>query len=130
MPKKPLLEVGQTVWLETTSRHGCDVKFEDEPSKMIVLEANKTSAYIWFASGDLNHRARYKVDQRTHRVKYCIFDGRSYRLWMTKDDYLFNMLYEKEMTDLTKQAHKLVDTMSLSQLRDLLKNNELREKLS
>jgi hypothetical protein len=119
--KKPLLEVGQTVWLETTSRLGCDVRFEDEPRKMVVLEANKTSAYIWFVGSDTPFKVRYKVDQRTHRVRYTMPDGRSHRIWMTKDDWLFNMLYEKEMADLKSQAHKLVDKMTLGQLRELVK---------
>ena len=43
MAKKELLKVGQKVWLETTNRHGCDVRHENEPCEMFVLEANKTN---------------------------------------------------------------------------------------
>jgi hypothetical protein len=120
MAKKQALEVGQTVWMETVSRHGCNVKFEGEPQKMIVLEANKTSAYIWREGEEIPFSARFKVEQKTHLVKYCMPDGRSYRLWLSKEDYTKNMAYEKESIQLRRQAHELVDKMTLQQLRELI----------
>lgn len=117
MPKKELLSVGQKVWLETTSRHGCDVRYENEPSEMIVLEANKTSAYIWH---NKDSNVRYKVNQKTHQVKYAIPDGRSYRLWLSLEDYRNNVAYEKEMKELLKQAHNKIATMKLEDLRNFV----------
>lgn len=114
MIKKVPLQIGQKIWLETTSRHGCDVRYEDEPCEMIVLEANKTSAYIWYNE---QSKVRFKVDQKTHQVKYAIPDGRSYRLWISKEGFLKNVAYEKEMKDLLKQAHSKVNSMSLDNLR-------------
>lgn len=114
MSKKEFLQVGQIVWLETTHRFGCDVRYEDEPNKMFVLEANKTSAYIWHNDRD---NARYKVNQKTHDVKYSIPDGRSYRLWLSKEEYEQNVAYEKEMKQLLEQAHEKVNNMSIEDLR-------------
>lgn len=114
MVKKECLVKGQKVWLETTSRHGCDVRYEDEPSQMIVLEANKTNAYIWH---DEKSTVRYKVNQKTHQVKYAIPDGRSYRLWLSKEAYEEHVANEKEKSLLTKIAHAKIDTMTLKDLR-------------
>lgn len=114
MSKKELLCVNQKVWLETTNRHGCDVRYEAEPSEMLVLEANKTSAYIWHNE---QSKVRFKVDQRTHQVKYAIPDGRSYRLWLSKEAYQENVAYEKEMEKLSKKAHMKINSMSLDDLR-------------
>lgn len=114
MYKKELLRVGQKVWLETTDRFGCDIRNEDEPSEMIVLEANKTSAYIWYND---QGNARYKVNQKTYQVKYVIPDGRSYRLWLSKEDYDQNVIYEKEMKELLEQARKKITSMTLDDLR-------------
>lgn len=120
MPTKQVLEVGQIVWLETTLRLGCNVKFEDEPEKMRVHEANKTTAYIWYDEADTSSRVRYKVNQKTHAVKYAIPDGRSYRLWLSYEDYKKNVAYEKEMIQLKKQAHELVNNMTMEQLQELI----------
>jgi len=116
MPNKTPLQVGQKVWLETTHRHGCDVRYEDEPCEMIVLEANKTSAYICHNE---QSKVRYKVEQKTHQVKYSIPDGRSYRLWLSKEDYHQNVIYEKETKELRQKLHNTIDVMSLSQLKSL-----------
>lgn len=114
MAKKETLNVGQKVWLETTNRHGCDVRYENEPCEMFVLEANKTNAYIWHNE---ESKVRYKVNQKTHQVKYAIPDGRLYRLWLSKEDYEQNVAYEKEMKKLSEQAHTKVKSMSLDDLR-------------
>lgn len=114
MPKKEALHVGQKVLLETTNRFGCDVRYEDEPCEMIVLEANKTSAYIWRND---QSKVRYVVNQKTHQVKYTIPDGRSYRLWLSKEEYERNVAYEKEMKELLEQAHKKINQMNLDDLR-------------
>jgi len=114
MVKKELLEVGQIVWLETTNRFGCDVRNEAEPEKMIVLEANKTSAYIWHND---KSKARFKVNQKTHVVKYSIPDGRLYRLWLSKENYERNVAYEIEMKELLAQAREKINNMSLDALR-------------
>lgn len=114
MAKKEQLVAGQRVWLETTSRHGCDVRYEDEPSEMLVLEANKTTAYIWY---DETSKARFKVNQKTHQVKYAIPDGRSYRLWLSKEAYKEHVAYEKERKELMQKAEKKLNTLSNVELR-------------
>ena len=119
MAKKELLQVGQKIWLETTFKLGCDVRYEDKPSEMIVLEANNSSAYIWYID-DKQSKVKFKVNQKTHQVKYPIPDGRSYRLWLSIEDYENHVAYEKEMKELLKQAHEKVDTMSLDDLRKLV----------
>jgi hypothetical protein len=117
MQKKEPLYVGQKVWLETTRRHGCDVRYEDEPSELIVLEANKTSAYMWFND---KAKVRYKVDQKTRAVSYCIPDGRLYRLWLSIEDYKRNVAYEKEKHTLLQEARKKISSMSLEDLRSFV----------
>lgn len=109
-----MLYVGQKVWLETTRRFGCDVRYEDEPCEMVVIVANKTSAYIGYTPQE---KARYKVNQKTQQVRYEIPDGRSYRLWLSKEDYEKNVAYEKEMEELLEQAHAKVKNMPLEDLR-------------
>ncbi|MEK3955645.1 MULTISPECIES: beta barrel domain-containing protein [unclassified Psychrobacillus] len=117
MAKKEPLVVGQKVWLETTNRHGCDVRYENEPCEMVVLEANKTSVYIWHND---KSKVRYKVNQKTHQVKYSIPDGRSYRLWLSKEEYELNVAYEKEMKELLVLARGKIDSMSLDDLRSFV----------
>lgn len=119
MPKKEPLIVGQKVWLETTNKFGCDVRYENEPDEMIVLEANNTSAYIWHNN---QSKARFKVNQKTHQVKYCIPDGRSYRLWLSKEEYERNVIDEKEERELRDKLHNTIDVMCLSQLKALNKS--------
>lgn len=119
MSKKETLVVGQKVWLETTNRFGCDVRNEDAPSEMVVLEANKTSAYIWCNN---QSKVRYKVNQKTHQVEYCVPDGRSYRLWLSKEEYERNVAYEKESKELREKLRNTIDVMSLSQLKTLNKS--------
>lgn len=125
MPKKESLYVGEKVWLETTSRHGCDVRYEKEPCEMIVLKANKTSAYIWHNEQSRTH---YKVDQKTHQVRYTIPDGRSYRLWLSKEEYEKNVAYEKERKELLKQAQSKIIDMSLDDLRTFVKGQSNQRK--
>lgn len=117
--KEPLVE-GQKVWLETTDRFGCDVRYDNEPCEMVVLEANGTSAYIWYNNEMSN--VRYKVNQRTHLVKYAIPDGRSYRLWLSKGEYERNVADEKEEKRLREKLQNTLDVMPLSQLRELNKS--------
>lgn len=117
MPKKASLYIGQKVWLETTNRHGCDVRYENEPCELIVLEANKTNAYIWHNE---KSNVRYKVNQKTRAVKYAIPDGRSYRLWLSKEEYEENIVYEKEMKELSEAAHIKVNKMPLDALRSFV----------
>lgn len=117
MAKKPLLQVGQIVWLETTNRFGCDVRNEAELDKMVVLEANKTSAYIWHNDQD---KVRYKVNQKTHEVRYSIPDGRTYQLWLSKEKYEQNVAHELEMKQLLEQAQKKIMNMSLEDLRSFV----------
>lgn len=117
MGKKEQLEEGQKVWLETTSKHGCDVRYEEEPCEMLVLEANKTTAYIWH---DDKSTVRFKVNQKTHKVKYSIPDGRSYRLWLSMEDYREHVLYENERKELLKRAQEKLLGMSNDELRELV----------
>ena len=60
---------------------------------------------------------RYKVNQKTYQVKYAIPDGRLYRLWLSKEDYEQNVVYEKEMNELLELAHSKVKSMSIDDLR-------------
>ncbi|MET3505493.1 hypothetical protein [Halalkalibacter oceani] len=117
MSKKVPLQVGQKVWLETVSKFWGDIDHEQKLEEMIVLEANKTSAYIWYYE---KSKVRYKVDQKTHQVQYGIPDGCSYRLWLSKEEYEKNVSYKKEMKEMLEQAHKKVNQMSLEELRILV----------
>lgn len=117
MPKKELLRVGQNVWLETINYYGRDVRYDQAPSEMIVLEANKSSAYIWHND---QSNVRYKVNQKTHQVHFAIPDGRLYRLWLSMEEYEQHVAYEKEMKKLQEEAHEKVNHMTLEELRSFL----------
>lgn len=114
MSKKEPLRVGQKA-----SELGCDVCYENEPEEMVVFKANKSTAYIWYNN---QSKSGYKVDQKTHHVKYCIPDGRTYRLWLSKEEYDQNVIYEKELKKLREKLHNAIDTISLSQLKELNKS--------
>jgi len=115
LAKKEMLQVGQTVWLEKTSRYGFDFRYVEEPIEMVVVEANKTTAYIWH--DETSEGRKYKVNQKTHQVRYAIPDGCSYRLWLSKEAYDCNMAYEQEMSELLEQACIKINDMSLEELR-------------
>ena len=90
MPKKKKLEplvVGQTVWIETTNMFFRESK-DNGLRKMMVHEANNSSAYIWYdeKESDKETTTRYRVVQKTHEVK-GVLPGYSYRLWLSQEDY-------------------------------------------
>lgn len=115
MARKKPLEVGQKVWLES---RGMFTRDEPNVSELIVLEANKTSAYIWYEDRK-ESKTRYKVEQRTHRVEYAIPNGCFYRLWLSREDYETNRANEIKTKELRQKLHNTVDAMSLSQLKKL-----------
>lgn len=117
MAKLPVLAVGQKVWLETTYKHGCDVRYENEPEEMVVLEANKTSAYIWYNE---RTKVRFKVNQKTHQTKYAMPDGRSYRLWLSKEAYTQCTEEEKERKVLLQKAQEKLTQLHLEELREFV----------
>lgn len=110
--KKEPLVVGQTVWLETASmffRTTSDQKLR----KMIVREANNSSAYIWYdeEGTDKDTTTRYRVVQRTYEVK-GVLPGYSYRLWLSKEDYEAHRAFIKKKKELREFVENYVSSPS------------------
>lgn len=118
--KDPLV-VGQTVWIESMNMF---YKKDRELRKMVVLEANKSSAYIWYdeKESDRDAKARYRVEQRTHEV-HGVLPGYSYRLWLTKEDYEVHIAFMKEKA----KTRKFVEDYVSSSLRTLNELSAIKE---
>lgn len=110
--KKEPLVVGQTVWIETTSmffRESNDRGLR----KMIVREANNSSAYIWYdeEQTDKNTTTRYRVIQRTHEVK-GVLPGYHYRLWLSQEDYEAHKAFITKKAEVRKFVESYVTSSS------------------
>ena len=124
MPKKQLLEVGQSVWIESIDHLGRNPsKCKTTLTEMMVLEANKTSAYLWTEENP-ETKTRYKIDQCTHQVKYAVPTFQSYRLWLSQEDYFRNKYEKEKAQELRKEADTIIRNMNLKELRQFVEGNQ------
>lgn len=123
MPKKQPLEIGQHVWIESTDFVGRNSSHHTTTlTEMVVLEANKTSAYIW-TEEQPETRTRYKVNQRTHRVTFAVPTFQTYRLWLSREDYYRQKIEKEEREALLEDAEALLRQMNLTDLRHFVKEH-------
>ncbi|WP_249645875.1 MULTISPECIES: hypothetical protein [unclassified Lysinibacillus] len=119
--KKPKLEVGQRVWLELRSyRMWRGGGYDRRIFEVKVVRANKTSAYVVDVE-DLDAEKVYerKISQKTLTGDGGIF-GTSYHIWFNEEDFEASVQREIDTTNARKEAHDLVDKMSLERLQKLI----------
>lgn len=119
--KKPKLEVGQRVWLELRSyRMWRGGGYDRRIFEVEVVRANKTSAYVVDVE-DLDAEKVYerKISQKTLTGDGGIF-GTTYHIWFNKKDYEASVQRKIDTANARKEAHDLVDKMSLERLQKLI----------
>lgn len=119
--KKPKLEVGQRVWLELRSyRMWRGGGYDRRIFEVEVVRANKTSAYVVDVE-DLDAEKLYerKISQKTLTGDGGIF-GTSYHIWFNEKGFEASVQRESDTAYARKEAHDLVDKMSLERLQKLI----------
>ncbi|MCT6815332.1 MAG: hypothetical protein M3043_02880 [Lysinibacillus fusiformis] len=119
---KPKLEVGQRVWLELRSyRMWRGGGYDRRIFEVEVVRANKTSAYVVDVE-DLDAEKVYerKISQKTLTGDGGIF-GTSYHIWFNEKDFEASVQREIDTANARKEAHDLVDKMSLERLQKLIR---------
>lgn len=119
--KKPKLEVGQRVWLELRSyRMWRGGGYDRRIFEVEVVRANKSSAYVVDVE-DLDTDKVYerKISQKTLTGDGGIF-GTSYHIWFSEKAFEASVQREIDTANARKEAHELVDKMSLERLKQLI----------
>lgn len=119
--KKPKLEVGQRVWLENRSyRIWRGGGYDRSIFEVEVVKANRSSAYVVDVE-DLNTEKVYerKISQKTLSGDGFGF-GTSYHIWFSKEEFEASVQREIDTANARKEAHELVDKMSLERLNQLI----------
>ncbi|WP_342511944.1 hypothetical protein MKY34_15080 [Sporosarcina sp. FSL K6-1522] len=96
-----------------------------------VVEVNKSSAdavsadkLVKYNKDTKEHSClRRRLEQRTHNVKGDGF-GDTYILWLSKESFEANVRYNKDLGDARKKAHKIVDSLTLGGLENLINRFE------
>lgn len=115
---------GQKVYLETVVSMYRPVE-ERKVREFQVVRSNGSSAYIVLTEETKRggKPVEWRVDQRTRKVKDKVSLGNTYKLWETEEDFLTDVEYKKEYSQLYKQAKEKLDEMTLEEIREFIKGD-------
>lgn len=117
--KKPKLEVGQRVWIETVWYFYSNR--ERSVSEYEIVEANRNSAYaVRLDNLDKEKPYRERIDQRTRKIKSSGSFGVKDIYWESKEAFEADVKRVKDTAIARQNALEKVKKMSLEQLQEFL----------
>lgn len=117
--KKPKLEVGQHVWIETVWYFYSNR--ERSVSEYEIVEANRNSAYaVRLVNLGKDKPYRERIDQRTREIKSSGSFGVKDIYWESKEAFEADVKRVKDTAIARQNALEKVKQMSLEQLQEFL----------